>query len=182
MKANRKESFMTEHPIIAITDPAFAPENFLPGSLSDEIRIDQLIVTLLSTFCRDQVSAGLDPLRAGALARGADYFLRDFVVDYCRDNLFFLPAGQLRHFAGNWYIQKTIEPNCSELEELLAGVAAFYAYLAEHHLVTATTAQQVAAEALELPYYQRRIDAFWEISADGYQAWDEACPRQEGGK
>jgi hypothetical protein len=170
---------MTEKKVLPIDDPSFAPEHFLPGSLSDEIRIDQLIVALLSTFCRDEVAAGVDPLRAGAWARGADYFLRDFVVDHCRNNLFFLPAGQVRHFAGNWYIIKTVEPNRAELGEILEGVEAFYRYCHEHGKVTKKSYEEIAAACSDLDYYQKRINAFWEISDDGYQSWDATCPLQK---
>ena len=169
---------MSEKKIIPINDPSFAAEHFLPGSLSDEIRIDQLIVALLSTFCRDSVAAGVDPLRAGAWARGADYFLRDFVIDHCRNNLFTIPAGQVRHFAGNWYIIKTVEPNRAELSELLEGVEAFYRYLQEHGKVTKERCEEVAVACHDLDYYEARINSFWEISEGGYQSWDEASPLQ----
>lgn len=170
---------MIEKRILPIDDPGFAAEHFLPGSLSDEIRIDQLIVSLLSTFCHDSVAAGVDPLRAGAWARGADYFLRDFVVDHCRNNLFFLPPGQLRHFAGNWYIIKTIEPNRAELAEILEGVDAFYRYLLEHGRVTREYYTELATACQDLDYYAQRISDFWEIREGGYQGWDEACPQQK---
>lgn len=170
---------MTETKIMTIDDPAFAAEHFLPGSLSDEIRIDQLIVSLLRTFCRDSIAAGVEPLRAGAWARGADYFLRDFVVDHCRNNLFFLPAGQVRYFAGNWYIIKTVEPNRAELSEILEGVEAFYRYLQEHGKVTKECYEEVTAACQDLDYYEERIKAFWAISEGGYQSWDEACPQQK---
>jgi len=167
---------MTASKTLDSNDPSFAPEHFLPGSLSDEIRIDQLVVSLLSTFCHDSVAAGVDPLRAGALARGADYFLRDFVIDHCRDNLFLLPAGRVRHFAGNWYIIKTIEPNRSELAEILLGIEAFYRYAHEHGKITECSYQEISAACADLDYYEERINAFWEISADGYQSWDVSCP------
>lgn len=170
---------MTAKKTLPINDPDFAAEHFLPGSLSDEIRIDQLIIALLSTFCGDSVAAGVDPLRAGAWARGADYFLRDFVVDHCRNNLFTLPAGQVRHFAGNWYIIKTVEPNRAELSEILQGVEAFYRYLQEHGKVTQECYEEVTAACHALDYYEKRINAFWEISEGGYQRWDEACPLQK---
>lgn len=169
---------MNEIKTISINDPLFAVEHFQPASLSDEIRIDQLCVTLLQTFCRDSIAAGVDPLRAGALARGADYFLREFVVDYCRNNLFALPAGQTRHFAGNWYISKTLEPNRRELSEILQGVEAFYRYCHDHGKVTDACYEDVVRACADLDYYEKRIDDFWEISADGYQNWDAACPLQ----
>ena len=170
---------MTEKKVLSINDPSFAAEHFLPGSLSDEIRIDQLIVALLTTFCRDSVAAGVDPLRAGAWARGADYFLRDFVVDHGRNNLFTLPVGQVRHFAGNWYIIKTVEPNRAELSEILEGVEAFYCYLQENGKVASACYEEVASACQDLDYYEERINAFWAISEGGYQPWDEACPQQK---
>lgn len=167
---------MTEKKVLPIDDPSFASEHFLPGSLADEIRIDRLCALLLQTFCRERIAAGCDPLRAGALARGADYFLREFVIDNRRDNLFLLPAGRVRQFAANWYIINTLEPNRSELAEVLAGVEAFYSFCREHGKVTDTCYRQVAAECTDLDYYEARIESFWAIRDDGYLTWDAACP------
>lgn len=167
---------MTEIRATSPNDPRFAPEHFTPGSLEDEIRIDRLCVELLQTFCRASVAAGCDPLRTGALARGADYFLREFIIDNRRDNLFFLPLGRVRQFAANWYIINTLEPNRSELAEILEGVEAFYRFCCEHDKVTEACYRQVAAECTDLDYYEARIESFWNIRDDGYLAWDAACP------
>ena len=96
-----------------------------------------------------------------------------------RIHLFSLPAGQVRHFAGNWYILKTVEPNRVELGEILEGVAAFYRYCHEHGKVTKECYEEVATACQDLDYYQERINAFWEISNDGFQSWDAACPLQK---
>lgn len=167
---------MTITTSVGINDSIFAAENFFPNDLNDEIRIDQLSVSLLQIFCRDLIDSGVEPLRAGALARGADYFLREFAIDHCRDNIFSLPQGRVRSFAGNWYIIKTIEPNRSELSEILQGVEEFYRYCFDKGRITASAFQEISTDCAQLDYYEERINSFWEMTSDGYQGWDAACP------
>lgn len=158
--------------------PVFAEEHFNIICLDDEIRVDGLCGRLLQTFCRDLVNAGEEPLRAGQLARGADYFLRDFVIADRRDNLFRLDPLRVRQFAGHWYIIRNLEPNIAELREMLTGVEAFYRYCAHHGKVTPLTAEAIAQACHDLDYYAARIETFWAISGDGFSAWEKECPLQ----
>lgn len=161
-----------------ITSPAFADGCFSIACLDDEIRVDALCGRMLQTFCRDLVAAGEEPLRAGQLARGADYFLRDFVIADRRDNLFYLEPDRVRQFAGHWYIIRNLEPNIAELKEMLAGVEVFYRYCADHGKVTRGCADAIAAACHDLDYYAERIEAFWAITDDGFVAWQNGCPLQ----
>jgi hypothetical protein len=148
--------------------------------LEDEMRADRLCLDLLRQFAvAAAADGGVDPVAAGALARGADYFLRDFVIADRRDNLLRLPPGRVRQFAGNWYIVRNLEPNLVELSGILKGVAGFYRYLAARGLVSAATAARVGKECADLPYYRERIESFWAIAGDGYLAWDSACRLQD---
>lgn len=149
---------------------------FAITSLADEIRADRACHELLKRFAVDLATGGLDPGEAGALAHGADYFLREFLIGERRENLLQLPPGRIRQFAGNWYIIRNLEPNLAELCKILEGLVAFYRYLAEQGLVSAAMADQVLAESADLPWFQARIDAFWAITGDGYQAWVQGCP------
>lgn len=160
----------------SLSDQIFAHNQFEVRDLNDEIRVDQLCVQLLRIFCRDRIERhGIEPLAAGQLARGADYFLREFVVaDRC-ENIFLLPPGRVRQFAGNWYIVKTLEPNLAELGDILMGVEAFYRFCFESGKVTAECLESIVRECGELEYYQRRIDTFWAITGDGFAAWDAEC-------
>jgi len=158
----------------------FARESFEIHNLQDEIRADQLCQRLLQLFRSDlEEKAKLPPVQAGALAHGADYFLREFVIPDRRENIFALRAGRVRQFAGNWYIVRNLEPNMAELEGILQGIAAFYSYCARGGKVSAELAEAVRQECSLLDYYRRRIDGFWAIEGDGYLAWERECTLKE---
>ncbi|HAD03696.1 MAG: hypothetical protein A2091_06925 [Desulfuromonadales bacterium GWD2_61_12] len=165
-------------PLDDINAPSFAEDFFNIATLDDEIRVDGLCGRLLQTFCRDLVAAGEEPLRAGQLARGADYFLREFIIADRHDNLFHLDPLRVRQFAGHWYIIRNLEPNAAELRELLSGVEAFYRYCAEHDKVPRHIADAIAIACHHLDYYAERIEAFWAIVDDGFAAWQNGCPLQ----
>jgi hypothetical protein len=151
-------------------------ELFDIDNLDDEIRADQACVALLRIFCRDLVEEqGLAPLAAGALAQGADYFLREFVIADRRENIFTLLPGRIRQFAGNWYIVKNLEPNMVELTAILQGTQAFYRYCGSIGRVSLEVNEQVERECDELAFYQERIASFWAITGDGYQRWEGQC-------
>jgi len=165
------------------TAPTLLPEHYEIGSLDDEIRVDRLCSELLQRFATDQVaSRHLTPLEAGSHARGADYFLREFVIADRRDNLFKLMPRRIRQFAGHWYIIRNLEPNLTELEEILAGVTAFYDYLVRQQLYPADLATAIGRECAALDYYRQRIEAFWTIEGDGYQQWQRDCPLEATGE
>lgn len=152
-------------------------------SLDDEIRVDERCKELLSGYYQSLLDAGLSPAEATQLANGADYFVRDFVVAVKQRNLFAEKPGIVRQFAGNWYIVNTLEPSLEVLSGYLRGVADFYGHLQRLGLVSAEFAQQVAGECGDIPFYGERLDAFWEITGDGYHAWERACSlRDENGE
>jgi len=154
-----------------------APDDFNVAGLDDEIRVDGLCGRLLLAM-RDQLLARGDrsPGEVGELCRGADLFLREFVIAACGDNPFRLPPERVRQFAGHWYIINTLEPNAGELATTLAGITACYAVLADHGLVGPGLADAVTAAGAELPWYRQRIEEYWAISGDDYGRWRAACP------
>ncbi len=153
----------------------FAREDFDIRSLEDEIRVDELCSRLLRLFHQDLLHRAVPPQEAGALAQGADYFLREFVIPDRRENIFGLASERIRQFAGNWYIIKTLEPNMAELTGILRGVAEFYEYCRRLDKVSAEFLSGVRRECDDLDYYRRRIDSFWAIEEDGYFAWEREC-------
>lgn len=156
------------------------PAAFEISTCDDEVRVDELCGRLLQAV-RDELlrSGEVTPREAGELCRGADYFLREFVIAECGDNLFHMPAERVRQFAGHWYIIRTLEPNAGELAAILAGVAACYQILAGHGLVTPELAGGIGEACTELPFYARRIEEFWAIEGNGFNAWRSACPLPE---
>lgn len=143
----------------------------------DEARVDALCIELLKTFHQhlgDEQK--LEPIKAGELARGADYFLREFVIGDRQDNLLELAPQRVRQFAGHWYIIRTLEPNMTELSSILSGVAAFYAWADATGRVEHWRCQQILTHCQALAEYSKRIDSFWEIRDDGFIAWQNSCP------
>jgi hypothetical protein len=147
------------------------------ADLDDEIRVDQLCVELLRHLYQDLTQKNsMQPEQAGECCHGADYFLREFVVAVRQENLFSIEAKSIRQFAGHWYITRTPEPNLTELKNILSGTAEFYLFIARHELIPEAAAAEIAVQCRELDYYQQRIDDFWAIEGDGYDAWRQACP------
>jgi len=153
------------------------PDDFEVRTLDDEIRVDEYCCRLLLAI-RDQLLAAgsFDPVEIGALCQGADYFLREFVVAECNDNLFRLPAERIRQFAGHWYIVRNLEPNARELTTILAGISVCYQVLAGHGLVDPELAAAIGVMCADLPYYHQRIEDFWSIESDGFDHWRSGCP------
>ncbi len=150
-------------------------KEFVPTTLEDEVRVDRLCHDLLHRFYNESMDAGLSPEEATALANGADYFVRDFVVSIKNRSIFEERPGIVRQFAGNWYIVNTIEPVAGEIEGYLAGIRAFYRFLYGHQLISLKFLQAIEAECAEVDYYQSRIDSFWNITGDGYLTWEKEC-------
>ncbi|PLX98537.1 MAG: hypothetical protein C0622_11640 [Desulfuromonas sp.] len=157
----------------------YQPENYTPGSLEDEIRIDGLCRELLQHFLKYlREERQQEPLLAGSNASGADYFLRDYLVDHCRANIFKIQADHVRGFAGNWYIVSTLEANMEELAGLLDGIREFYTFSAARGLVSEKKAAEIAAACGEREYYAARIDSFHELKDNEYLTWNRDCPNR----
>jgi hypothetical protein len=160
-------------------DALYSLKDFDIDGLDDEIRVDERCQRLLRLFYLDQVDSGRLPEEAGAMAHGADYFLRDFIIADRRENIFTLDPGRVRQFAGNWYITRKLEPNMAELESILRGVGAFYEYAQKIGRVSEELAAGIRAEAEKLELYRRRIEEFWAIEDDGFVDWNRQCPVED---
>lgn len=152
------------------------PHQFTVTDLDSEITVDARCSKLLKQFHQQLSQEDIDPLEAGQLAHGADYFLRDFIIADRYMNLFTIEPCSVRQFAGHWYIIKNLEPNIKELATILQGVAVFYTYLQQNDYISQALNDQIQKETTNLGYYQERIDQFWDISDDGYAAWCQSCP------
>ncbi len=154
--------------------------NFTPRTMEDDLRVDLQCKHLLQHFYNRLQADGLSPEEATELANGADYFIRDFVVDIKGFNLFDEKTGIVRQFAGNWYIVNTVEPDIRQLAGHLRGVKAFYRYLRDRELISAGYLENIERECDDLSFYEQRIESFWAISGDGYLAWERECSLKEG--
>ncbi len=149
----------------------FAPDDFL--------RVDNLCKGLLFRFYEELQGQGLSPQEATVLASGADYFIRDFVVDCKMFNVFDEMPGIVRQFAGNWFIANSLEPDIAQLSRHLRGIRAFYHFLFNHRLISAGYLWSIENECDDLAFYEKRIVSFLEIEGDGYFAWEKECSLQE---
>ncbi len=157
-------------------DPVFKKENFDILTLEDEIRADKLCVRYLRVFYLELVEKeNLSPLEAGALAQGADYFLREFLIPDRRENIFSPSPGRVRQFAGYWYIVRNMEPNMAELQQILRGVQVFYGFCKKTGMVSAALADEIQKECCDLDFFRNRIEDFWNIEGDGYLEWERVC-------
>ncbi len=145
----------------------------------DEVRVDQLCKQLLQEYHQYLLNnKEFSPLEAGSMASGADYYLRDFMIDNRRTNIFQVSPELIQNFAGNWYILNTLEPNMVELESILTGTSHFYRFCVEKHVISSTTAENIDQACSRLDYYRQRIESFHNLTGDGFTAWKSACPLQ----
>jgi hypothetical protein len=153
---------------------------FTPVAQEDFMRVDSLCSAILLNFYEQLQAEGLSPEEATELAKGADYFIRDFVVDFKAINLFHEHPGIVRQFAGNWYINNTLEPDIRQLGGYLQGIRAFYRFLHDNRLISTGFLENIEKECADLAYYEGRIESFWEIEGDGYIAWEMGCTLKDG--
>jgi hypothetical protein len=151
--------------------------NYSIETLEDIIRVDQLCKKLLKQYhqylLKEKVT---EPFEARIKASGADFFLRDFIIDNQQKNIFHVSAELVRRFAGNWYIVSTLEPNIKELKSILKGIDNFYAFCAAKKLVNPSTAAKINLSCAHVDYYQQRINSFHDLIGDGYATWNNECP------
>ena len=161
-------------------DDLFDRKSYLIASLDDEIRVDHLCKVLLKEFHKHLLEdKEISPLEAGSMASGADYYLRDFMIDNRRTNIFKISPELIYSFAGNWYIINTLEANMVELKDILVGVDHFYSYCAEKKILTRSMAEKVRQACSRYEYYHQRIETFNNLSSDGFSGWNNACPLQQ---
>jgi len=150
-------------------------EEFAIVTGEDYLRVDNLCKGLLMSFYEHLLAGGLAPEEATILANGADYFVRDFLVDYKGYNLFDERPGIVRQFAGNWYIVNTIDPDITHLSRHLQGIRAFYGFLCDKKLISVGYLLNLEKECGILSFYEARIESFWKIEGDGFASWEREC-------
>ncbi|MDA3903676.1 MAG: hypothetical protein PF441_09560 [Desulfuromusa sp.] len=157
----------------------FDPEIYSIETLEDEIRVDKFCKELLKLYHQYLLkNMSFSPLEAGRMASGADYYLRDYMIDNRRINIFKISPELIHSFAGNWYIINTLNPNMTELESILVGASNFYRFCAEKQLIDPAVAEKVSLACSRPDYYQQRIESFNDLSGDGFSAWNNSCPLQ----
>lgn len=159
----------------------FEHDDFDLGSLEDELQVDSHCQSLLNHYYQYLQLHGKSAQQASDLAFCADYYVRDYVVDFCRQNLMRPQAGLVKRFAATWYITRTLDPEMPLLERHLVAIAEFYVFLHSLHYISQDELDAVLEETSLTDYYSARIDAFLAIHGDLYIAWEAECPLQPHG-
>lgn len=159
-----------------MTEIVFDHNDFDFETLDEELKADQLCRSLLQQFFVWLQQQELTPEQASELAYSADYYLRDYLLDFLRTNPLRPQPEQVRAFAGNWYITRTMEPEYGVLSRHLIAITHLYRYLYELGLISCEELQQIEQEAVEQDYYQQRMERFLALAGDGFREWDQECP------
>lgn len=159
-----------------MTEIVFEHEDFDFETLEEELKVDDQCRQLLYQFYIWLQHNDLTTERASDLVFCVDYYLRDYLIDFLRANPLRPKAGQVRYFAANWYITRTLEPEMTVLEKHLEGIALLYRFLHDCGLITDDELGHLEQESAEQDFYQKRIAAFLALAGEGFEAWDRACP------
>ena len=154
----------------------FDHDDFDFTTIESEVQADERCKNLLMNFYQHLQLAGRTPQQASELAYGVDFYLRDYVIDFCRQNVVRPQPGIIRRFAANWYITHTLDPEPVLLEKSLDGIREFYRYLHLTHYISREDVNWLEREAADIDFYRQRIDEFHAIYGDGFVAWNAACP------
>lgn len=159
---------------------SFEHDDFDFETIEDELRVDDLCRQLLHQFYLYQQQSGSTPEQASDLAYSADYYVRDYLLDELRANVLRPKPGQVRRFAGNWYITRTLEPEITVLNRHLDGISAYYRFLRHLNLISDAMLAFVDPETSARDYYRERIEQFLALAGDGYEEWERACSLSGG--
>jgi hypothetical protein len=154
----------------------FEHDDFDFTTLEDELQVDVRCQSLLKQFYQHMQLAGRTPQYASDLAYAVDFYLRDYVLDFTRQNVVCPQPGIVKQFAGNWYITHTLDPEIAVLERSLEGIREFYRFLHSRHFICREELIWLECETTQTDYYRQRIESFLAIYGDGYVAWEAECP------
>jgi hypothetical protein len=154
----------------------FESDDFDFSDIEEEVRVDERCLTLLNSFHQQLLSRGHTPEEASELAFSADYYLRNYLLDFARQNVVRPRPGIVRRFAATWFITHTLDPEMRILERYLQAIREFYLFLHRQHFISAEELSWIEEEAAQTDYYCKRIESFLAIVNDGYIAWEAECP------
>jgi hypothetical protein len=154
----------------------FEHDDFDFETLEEELQVNQRCQALLNSFYQHLLDHGYDAAKASDLAYDADFYLRDYVVDFARKNIVRPEPGLVRRFAASWYITTTVDPEVKLLERHLEAIRELYRYFFKQQYISQEELEYLEEETTLLEYYRQRIVSFMNIDGDGYVAWKAECP------
>lgn len=162
---------MTHNPEIE-----FEHDDFEFDTIGEELLVDERCQQILKQFYLFLQQQGMVAEQASELAFSADLYLRDYLIDFGRQNIVRPQPGIVTTFAGSWFITHTLDPDIVMLERHLTALSELYKYMHRQHLISAEELSFLLEEAGQLDFYRQRIDSFLNLSGDGFVAWDAGCP------
>lgn len=162
---------MTQNPEIEFEHGDFEFE-----SIDEELLVDGRCQEILKQFYLFLQQQGMAAEEASELAFSADLYLRDYLIDFGRQNIVRPHPGIITKFAGSWYITHTLDPELASLERHLTAISELYRFLQRRHLISADELSFLLEEAGGLEFYRQRIESFLNLTGAGFAAWDAECP------
>ncbi len=162
---------MTQNPEIE-----FEHDDFEFDTIDEELLVDGRCQQILKQFYLFLQQQGMAAEQASELAFAADLYLRDYLIDFGRQNIVRPQPGIVIKFAGSWYITHTLDPEFASLERHLTALSELYRFLHRRHLISAEELSFLLEEAGQLEFYRQRIDSFLNLTGAGFVAWDAECP------
>jgi len=157
-------------------DIEFEHDDFEFDTIDEELLVDERCQQILKRFYFSLQKQGMSAEKASDLAFSADLYLRDYLIDFGRQNIVRPQSGIITKFAGSWFITHTLDPEFTILERHLTAIALLYKYLHCQHLISAEELSFLLKEAGQLEFFSRRIEAFLTLAGDGFSEWDAGCP------
>jgi hypothetical protein len=154
----------------------FEHDDFEFDTIDEELLVDGRCQQILKQFYQFLQQQGMTAEQASDLAFSADLYLRDYLIDFGRQNIVRPQPGVVTKFAGSWFITHTLDPEFVTLERHLSAVSELYLFLHRQHLISAEELSFLLKEAGELEFYRQRIESFLNLTGDGFFAWDAECP------
>ncbi|HIJ80451.1 MAG TPA: hypothetical protein HPP76_01935 [Desulfuromonadales bacterium] len=154
----------------------FDYDDFQFESIDEELQVDERCQRILKCFYLYLQQEGMNAERASEYAYSADLYVRDYLLDFARQNIVAPQPGLIRIFAASWFITHTLDPDMLMLERHLAAIVEFYNFLHRQHFISMAELAFLAEEAEETEYYQKRVSSFLNITGDGFAVWDAECP------
>jgi hypothetical protein len=158
------------------TEIEFEHDDFEFDTIDEELLVDGRCQQILKQFYLFLQQQGMPAEQASELAFGADLYLRDYLIDFGRQNIARPQPGIVTKFAGSWYITHTLDPEFASLERHLTALSELYRFMHRQHLISADELSFLLKEAGQIEFYRQRIDSFLNLTGDGFVAWDAKCP------
>lgn len=154
----------------------FEHDDFEFDTIDEELLVDERCQQILKQFYLFLQQQGMSAEQASELAFSADLYLRDYLIDFGRQNIVRPQPGVVTRFAASWFITHTLDPEFSLLERHLMAITELYRYMNRQHLISADELSFLLDEVKQHDYYRQRIDTFLNLTGDGFIVWDAQCP------